>query len=80
MSRAQDLFDRLVAGGEAEVLSFIAQPVTEELFLDYKRSADGGSWNIPGQQGQIEPWQGNFRLWQLRVVGASSSATTNTLK
>ena len=36
MSRARDLYDRLVAGGEAEVLSFIAQPVTEELFLDYK--------------------------------------------
>ena len=42
MSRAQDLFDRLVQGGEAEVLSFINQPVTEELFLDYKRSADNG--------------------------------------
>lgn len=45
MSRAKDLFDRLVAGGEAEVKSFIAQPVTEELFLDYKRSADDGSGN-----------------------------------
>ena len=43
MSRAQDLFERLVGGGEAEVLSFIAQPVTEELFLDYKRSADNGA-------------------------------------
>jgi hypothetical protein len=43
MSRAQDLFDRLVRGGEAEVLSFIAQSVTEELFLDYKRSADDGA-------------------------------------
>jgi len=43
MSRAQDLFDRLVQGGEAEVLSFIAQSFTEELFLDYKRSADDGS-------------------------------------
>ena len=43
MSRAQDLFDRLVRGGEAEVLSFIAQSVTEELFLDYKRSADNGA-------------------------------------
>lgn len=43
MSRAQDLFDRLVGGGEAEVLSFIAQSVTEELFLDYKRSADNGA-------------------------------------
>jgi hypothetical protein len=43
MSRAQDLFDRLVAGDEAEVLSFIADRVTEELFLDYKRSADDGA-------------------------------------
>ena len=43
MSRAQDLFDRLVQGGEPEVLSFISQPVTEELFLDYKRSADNGA-------------------------------------
>ena len=43
MSRAEDLFDRLVGGGEAEVLSFIAEAVTEELFLDYKRSADDGA-------------------------------------
>jgi hypothetical protein len=43
MSRAQDLFDRLVMGGETEVLSFIAQSVTEELFLDYKRSADNAA-------------------------------------
>lgn len=43
MGRAEDLFDRLVQGGKSEVLSFIDQPVTEELFLDYKRSADDGS-------------------------------------
>jgi hypothetical protein len=43
MSRAQDLFDRLTGGGEAAVLAFIAEPVTEELFLDYKRSADNGA-------------------------------------
>lgn len=43
MSRADDLFDRLVAGGEPEVFAFIAEPVTEELFLDYKRSADNGT-------------------------------------
>jgi hypothetical protein len=42
MGRAEDLFDRLVKGGEAEILSFIDLPVTEELFLDYKRSADDG--------------------------------------
>ncbi len=43
MTRAQDLFDQLVTGGEAEVLFFINQSVTEELFLDYKRSADNGA-------------------------------------
>ncbi len=43
MSRADDLFDRLVSGGEPEILAFIAEPVTEELFLDYKRSADNGA-------------------------------------
>ena len=43
MSRAQDLFDRLIDGGEAAILSFISEPVTEELFLDYKRSADNGA-------------------------------------
>jgi hypothetical protein len=43
MSRAEDLFDRLAQGDEAEVLSFINQSVTEELFLDYKRSADDGA-------------------------------------
>jgi hypothetical protein len=29
MSRAEDLFDRLVQGGKSEVLSFISLPVTE---------------------------------------------------
>lgn len=46
MSRAQDLFDRLAHGGESEVLSFVTQPVTEELFLDYKRSADNGTGTV----------------------------------
>lgn len=50
MSRAEDLFDRLVKGGEAEVLSFIAQPVTEELFLDYKRSGDNGAGTVLHQR------------------------------
>jgi predicted HTH transcriptional regulator len=43
MGRAEDLFERLERGGETEVLSFISQPVTEELFLDYKRSGDNGA-------------------------------------
>lgn len=43
MNRAEDLFNRLVSGGGQEVSAFIAEPVTEELFLDYKRSADNGA-------------------------------------
>jgi hypothetical protein len=43
MGRAEDLFNRLVAGGAAAVEEFIKQAITEELFLDYKRSADDGA-------------------------------------
>jgi hypothetical protein len=43
MSRAQDLFDQLVSGVEAEVLSFINFKITEEVFFDYKRSADNAA-------------------------------------
>jgi hypothetical protein len=45
MARAQELFERLIAGGAPEVEAFIRDEVTEELFLDYKRSADNGGGN-----------------------------------
>jgi hypothetical protein len=40
----------LVSGGEAEVLSFINREITEELFLDYKGSADNASGASPNNQ------------------------------
>jgi hypothetical protein len=40
----------LVSGGEAEVLSFINREITEELFLDYKGSADNASGTSPNNQ------------------------------
>lgn len=43
MSRAQELVDRLVANGEAAIDQFIADRASEELFLDFKRSADDGA-------------------------------------
>jgi hypothetical protein len=42
MSRALDLYERLVAGGEAELDLMIADRVSEELFLDFKASAENG--------------------------------------
>ena len=44
-SRAEDLFDKLLAQGEAGLDELIAQGASEELFLDYKRSANDGNSN-----------------------------------
>ena len=42
MGRAEDLFSRLQAGGEATIDELIADRQSEELFLDFKRSSDDG--------------------------------------
>jgi hypothetical protein len=39
MGRAEELFQRIRAGKTAEIQRMISQPVTEELFLDYKKAA-----------------------------------------
>lgn len=43
MGRAEDLFKRLVDSREAAIDELIANRQSEELFLDFKRSADGGA-------------------------------------
>jgi hypothetical protein len=43
MGCAEDLFERLKQQGEAEIDQLIHNRQSEELFLDFKRSADGGS-------------------------------------
>lgn len=43
MGRAEDLFERLEKDGENEIDRLISNKVSEELFLDYKRSADSGA-------------------------------------
>jgi len=42
MGRAEDLFRRLIQNGEAEVEEYFNNRQSEELFLDFKRSADEG--------------------------------------
>ena len=43
MGRAEDLFSRFVVHGQAAVDALIQDRAAEELFLDFKRSADNGS-------------------------------------
>jgi hypothetical protein len=42
MGRAEDLFERLKQGGELAIDDLIAERQSEEMFLDFKRSADKG--------------------------------------
>jgi hypothetical protein len=42
MGRAEDLFEQLMRDGEAAIDRLIADRAAEELFLDFKRSADEG--------------------------------------
>lgn len=42
MERAQSLFERLINDGEQEIDRLIQVRASEELFLDFKRSSDGG--------------------------------------
>ena len=43
MNRADDIFERIVTGNESTIDDFIRTRQTEELFLDFKRSADNGA-------------------------------------
>jgi hypothetical protein len=43
MGRAEDLFDAINQNGEASIDGFIVDRQSEELFLDFKRSADNGA-------------------------------------
>ena len=42
-TRAEELFERIKTGGEEAIDELIANTVSEELYLDFKRSADEGS-------------------------------------
>lgn len=42
MGRAEELFDRLVRGGEQAIDDMIADRTSEELYLDFKRSGNDG--------------------------------------
>jgi len=42
LSRAEDLYERIIKEGESAIDDFILQRKAEELFLDFKRSSDNG--------------------------------------
>lgn len=43
MGRAEELFERIIAGGQVAIDEFITTRTSEELFLEFKRSADNGN-------------------------------------
>ncbi|MDP3297813.1 MAG: ATP-binding protein [Thermodesulfovibrionia bacterium] len=43
MGRAEDIFEKIIKDGEIAINEFILARKSEELFLDFKRSADNGS-------------------------------------
>ena len=43
MGRAEDIFKMLIEGGRKTIDSFVENAASEELFLDFKRSANNGS-------------------------------------
>jgi hypothetical protein len=43
MGRAEDIFERIKADGTAAIDGFLADRQIEELYLDFKRSADSGN-------------------------------------
>lgn len=46
MGRAEDIFEKIIKNGEIAINEFILARKSEELFLDFKRSADAGSGRI----------------------------------
>ena len=62
MSRADDLFAQLRTGGEAAIDAMIAARASEELFLDFKRSADEGL--VLGLHHRTET------IWELLSLGS----------
>lgn len=45
MGRAEDLFERIQRDGVAAIETLIAERASEELFLEFKQSADDGQGN-----------------------------------
>src|SRR5579871_4078524 len=46
MSRAEDIFERLQKDGEKAIDEFIMTQQSEEMFLDFKRSANNGDGTV----------------------------------
>ena len=45
VGRAEDIFEKIKKAGEQAIDEFIIDRKSEELFLEFKRSSDNGSWS-----------------------------------
>ena len=66
MSRAEDIFQKLIYFGEDAIDEFILNQQTEELFLDFKQAVSVEKlYDVTPRRPQ-KPFQGNFRIRQFR--------------
>lgn len=66
MSRAEDIFQKLIYFGEDAIDEFILNQQTEELFLDFKQAVSVGKTLRLCTATTAKPFQGNFRVRQFR--------------
>lgn len=67
MSRAEDIFQKLIYFGEDAIDEFILNQQTEELFLDFKQAVSvGKNFTTLHRDRSQKPFQGNFRVRQFR--------------
>lgn len=71
MSRAEDIFQKLIYFGEEAIDDYIVNSQTEELFLDFKRADSTGKNGLAlHKDDRRNPGQGHLRVRQLRRRGA----------
>ena len=66
MSRSEDIFERIVAQGETALDGFINDRQREELYLDFKQSADRGAGSRLHQTDRNNLSESYRRLRKLR--------------
>lgn len=69
MSRAEDIFQKLIYFGEDAIDEFILTSQTEELFLDFKQAVSSGKILLRCIVMTAKSGQGHFRFWQFRRRG-----------
>lgn len=74
MSRAEDIFQKLIYFGEDAIDDFIVNLQTEELFLDFKQAVSTGKTAPACIRTTEKIWPRAFRVSAIRKAASSSGA------